>query len=112
MEVTVGATARTGNVTHTRSRVGKKDDLSRGSWSAVETGSEKREQRKLGTGHDGPATAPALRLRRSLALLLFPPLSFVPLARSVSLPSPTFSVSLLLSAPLLLPLSRAQFLSL
>lgn len=62
------------------------------------TGSEKREHRKLGTGHDGPATAPALRLRRSLALLLFPPLSFVPLAHSVSLPSPTSSVSLLLSA--------------
>lgn len=42
------------------------------------TGSERREHRELGTGHDGPATAPALRLRRSLALLLLPPLATTP----------------------------------
>ncbi|XP_031365530.1 uncharacterized protein LOC116185388 [Apis dorsata] len=85
----------------------KKDDLCRGRivvvvvmmmmvwwwwwwWSAV-------EQDQLGTGHDGPATAPALRLRRSLALLLLPPLSPLPspfhclsLSRSLSLASSTF----------------------
>lgn len=38
------ATVKTGSVTHTRSRVGKKDDLSRESWSAVE-----QDQRKEST---------------------------------------------------------------
>lgn len=31
--------------------------------------------RDLSAGHDGPATAPALRLRRSLGLLVLPPLA-------------------------------------
>lgn len=40
----------------------------------LSTGSktERGEHGDLGTGHDGPATAPALRLRRSLGLLVLP----------------------------------------
>jgi len=33
---------------------------------------EREKHRDLGTGHDGPATAPALKLRRSLGLLVLP----------------------------------------